>query len=121
MPVLITGNKGHPMTNQNNAAPKVKHKNDGIMPSKGGGSVTRRQAATHGTQYKSTESKTTHSDGTPMETKSHTEAMSGAESGASAKGGPKHGKSFYGKLTTATSEMSQAIRRKQKHASYGGY
>jgi len=133
MPVKITGEKGHPLTNQNNAAPKASHKNDSVMPSAGKemgnrASVTRKQAGGRGTQYKSTERWSTgeRKDGTPMEGGHMGTAMSGGPSGASSKG-PKHGPSFYGpgnkfrgrKLTTSTSEMSQAIRRKRAGTSGG--
>lgn len=111
MPVKITGEKGHKATNQNNAAPKVTHKSDGLMPSKGSGSVTRGQAASKGSQYKE-HTPELKSDQTPMMSASHDagDSMTG-------KSGPKHGKSFYGKLSTATSVMSQALR-KQKKSSY---
>lgn len=111
MPVKITGEKGHKATNQNNAAPKVTHKNDGLLPSKSSGSVTRNQAAGKGSQYKDN-SLALKTDRTPMMDASHGDgdSMTGAN-------GPKHGKSGFGKLSTATSVMSQALR-KQKKSSY---
>lgn len=112
MPVKLTGSKGYPLTDQNNAAPKASKANDGLLPSKQGARVNRPQLKGKGTQLSqgAAPGASDKQDGNGFDN-GH---MSKTQMSDGGRNSPAHGKSHLKKWTT--NDMAQAVRRRQKVA-----